>query len=281
MSRLQKKCFLGATGLHCFLLLALIFGPGFFTKPTVENSPVLEFIPMMAAPDNTSVGGGSPRPPANPTPPVTPPQPTPPTPAPPPPEVKPAIAEPVKPEPVRINRPDPEALPATDKPKRHQVQRSTRVVKIANNKTPQPNRNTTTAKADDVWRKAVENAGKNISSGLASSTKVDMPEGRGGGGVSYAPYGQIVRKIYTDAWLVPDDMTDDEATIKVSVTIARDGRVIASSIQQRSGSAAADRSIQNTLDRITTIGVPFPTGAKESQRTFIMTFNLKAKKAFG
>ena len=33
--------------------------------------------------------------------------------------------------------------------------------------------------------------------------------------------------------------------------------------------------------RITTIGVPFPVGAKESQRTFIMTFNLKAKKAFG
>jgi TonB family protein len=108
-----------------------------------------------------------------------------------------------------------------------------------------------------------------------------MPEGPGGGGVSYANYGQIVRKIYTDGWIVPDDMTDDEATVKVSVTIARDGKVLSGHIVSPSGSTAANRSIQNTLDRIRTIGLPFPEGAKESQRTFIMTFNLKAKKAFG
>lgn len=290
MSRLQKKCFLGATSLHGLLLLALLVGPGFFSKQTVDDSPVIEFIPMMASPDN-STGGGSPRPPANPPPQnVVSPQPRP---TPPPPEVKPEVAkvEPEKaekPEPEKVNRTDPDALESKpEKPKKHQVKTSTTVVKIAKNSTAKPNRSTTTsannaeAKANEALQKAFANAGRNISSGLSSSTRVDMPEGPGGGGVSYAPYGQIVRTRYTDGWIVPDDMTDDEATVKVSVTIARDGRVISSSILQRSGSAAADRSIQNTLDRIRTIGVPFPAGAKESQRTFIMTFNLKAKKAFG
>ena len=76
-------------------------------------------------------------------------------------------------------------------------------------------------------------------------------------------------------------MTDDQATIVVSVTIARDGKVLSSRIVQPSGSAAANRSIQSTLDRISNIGVSFPAGAKESERTFRMTFNLKATTSTG
>lgn len=290
MSRLQKKCFIGATGMHGLLLLALAVGPGFFNKQTVDDSPVIEFIPMMASPDNKSIGGGAPRPPAN-----QPQQPEvqqPVQPTPPPPEVKQEVkaekvekVEPEKTEPERIKRNDPDApVTKSEKPK-HVVQTGNKVVKIAKNTVKTPSNTTTTTdanvKANEAWKKAVANAGRNISSGLSASTKVDMPEGPGGGGVSYAPYGQIVRKIYTDGWIVPDDMMDDEASVKVSVTIARDGKVLSARIVDASGSAAANRSIQNTLDRITHIGVPFPAGAKESQRTFIMTFNLKAKKAFG
>lgn len=275
MSRLQKKCFFGATSLHCLLLLALLVGPGFFNQPKVDNSPVIEFVPMMATDENIS-GGGNPKPPApTPTPVV---QPQPPTPAPPP---QPKPVEEEKVEPVKINRSDRESPVAKAIKPVHEIKTSTKVVKLANAKS-QPTRPAANAnaKANEI-RRAFENAGRNISSGLSSSTKVDMPEGPGGGGVSYANYGQIVRKIYTDGWIVPDDMTDDEATIKVSVTIARDGKVLSRQIVSPSGSAAANRSIQNTLDRITNIGIPFPQGAKESQRTFIMTFNLKAKKAFG
>ena len=129
--------------------------------------------------------------------------------------------------------------------------------------------------------KLFANAGKRISSNLALSTQVDMPEGIGGGGVSYAPYAQIVRAKYTQAWTIPNDATDDEAVVKVSVTIARDGSVISSRIITESGSKLVDRSIQNTLDRVTTIGVAFPAGAKESQRTFTISFSLKAKKLLG
>jgi len=254
---------------------------------------MITIIPMMATDEKFS-GGGAPRPPAvTPTPPAVqqPVQPTPP-----PPEVKQEAkaekvekVEPEKTEPEKIKRNDPDApVVVKDKPPKREVQTSKKVVKLATAQQTNKNISAKTeadanAKANEAWKKAVSNAGRNISSGLSSSTKVDMPEGPGGGGVSYAPYGQIVRKIYTDGWQVPDDMTDDEATIKVSVTIARDGTVLSSRIVQPSGSAAANRSIQETLDRIAVngIGIPFPAGAKESQRTFIMTFNLKAKKAFG
>ena len=62
--------------------------------------------------------------------------------------------------------------------------------------------------------------------------------------------------------------------------IARDGKVASSRILQSSGSPAVDRSIQTTLDRVTFVA-PFPAGAKDSQRTFTISFSLKAKKLLG
>jgi len=64
------------------------------------------------------------------------------------------------------------------------------------------------------------------------------------------------------------------------VTIARNGNVISSSIVKPSGSPQADRAIQATLDRVNFVA-PFPQGAKEAQRTFIISFELKAKKLLG
>ena len=44
-----------------------------------------------------------------------------------------------------------------------------------------------------------------------------MPEGPGGGtGPSYANYAQEVRRVYTEAWRIPPDVDDDEATVKVA-----------------------------------------------------------------
>jgi TonB family protein len=290
MSRLQKKCFLGATSLHGLLLLALLIGPGFIKQPKVDDMPMIEILPMMAT-DEKHSGGGSPRPA-----PAVQPQPivqqqsqtTPPPPRPEPvhpPEAVPPKTEPVDPEPPKVVRKDaePAEKKTTNAKPAHQIKVSSRVVKLADKKTRTTQTTTATATANNNTQvqQAFSRAQKNLSAGLSSSTRVEMPEGPGGGGVSYANYGQIVRKIYTDAWMVPDDMTDDEATVKVSVTVASSGKVLTARITQPSGSAAANRSIQATLDRITDIGYPFPQGAKESQRTFIMTFNLKSKKAFG
>ena len=69
-------------------------------------------------------------------------------------------------------------------------------------------------------------------------------------------------------------------TIKVSVTIASDGTVISARIITPSGDASVDASVQRTLDRVTYIA-PFPEGATEKERTYIINFNLKAKRRLG
>jgi TonB family protein len=85
-----------------------------------------------------------------------------------------------------------------------------------------------------------------------------------------------VKKIYSDAWLVPDSVTDDEATTTASVTISRSGTVVSSHIIRPSGNALADASVQAALRRVT-FAVPLPEGAKEDQRTVTIKFNVKAK----
>jgi len=290
MSRLQKKCFIGATGFHLLLLSLLIVGPAFLSPGESDPTPVLEFVPIDTTDAKVS-GGGTPHPPTpvtTPTPPAAQPQPQP--------QVQPQSSQPQpqrdpdppKVEKLKLVKPDPDSLEAKPEKKVHKVQISDTVVNPRDRKTPPKAAADTAAtaagdaaaKANAERRKQFATALKNISSGLTSSLQVEMPtgpNGPGGGGPSYANYGQVVRKIYTDAWRIPEDATDDEATVKVSVTIARAGNVIASRIIKSSGSPLVDRSIQATLDRVTFVA-PFPEGAKDSQRTFTISFSLKAKK---
>ena len=283
MSRLQKKCFIGATGFHLLLLAMLIVGPVFLAPGKSDPTPVLEFIPMILTEAQVS-GGGSPRPPT----------PSPPAPQQPPqPEVQQPVAQPPpqrQPDPPKVEKakepkPDPDSLEPKPDKQPHKVQVSDKVIKVPRDlKTPpKPATDATaaaTARANAERKQQFATALKNISSGLTSSTAIEMPDGPngpGGGGPSYANYGQEVRRIYTEAWRIPDDVTDDEATVKVSVTIARDGHVIASRILQTSGSKLVDRSIQATLDRVTFVRA-FPDGSKDSQKTFNLNFSLKVKK---
>ena len=137
MSRLQKKCFIGATTVHLLLLAALIIGPGFFSKETVDESDVLTFIPLVAT-ESGPAGGGAMQPAVIPTP--TPPAPAPPTPTvqetPRPPEVRRVDPPPSRPpEPEKPSKPDRESLdPKPEKPvkpKTHEVSVNKNVVKIS------------------------------------------------------------------------------------------------------------------------------------------------------
>ena len=300
MSRLQKKCVIGATSVHLMLLVVLIVGPGFFSKDdTMDESDVLTFVPLMAT-DSARAGGGTPQP-SNPTPPA------PQVSTPPKPQVQEQAPQPEPPKPREQARETPRAPekvekveektqprdtreslePKADKPKKHEVKVNRNVVAISKDRRkPTTNSSTKDTSAQEAREReqlanAFAKAGSRVKDSLSTSTKVDMPEGPGGGGVSYANFAQIVRKVYTDAWTIPDDVTDDEAVVKVSVTIRRDGTVASSSIIKESGSRLVDRSIQNALNRVTSIGVAFPAGAKESQRTFTINFSLKAKKLLG
>src|SRR5439155_833878 len=114
----------------------------------------------------------------------------------------------------------------------------------------------------------------------AVSTTIETDYGPGGGGEAYANYDQVVKSIYTHAWLPPDDTANDDAITKVTVTIQNDGKVLSARIFRPSGETRVDGSVQRTLDRVSFIA-PFPEGAKDKQRTYKINFNLRAKRLLG
>jgi TonB family protein len=273
MNRLQKKCLLATAGFHLLLLVILLVGPAFFSpKPKTDDLQLLDVIPANAIDAAFSSGVKNVQPPA-PTPVVAPPQPQP-TPVQP--QPKPVVTPPTLMQQVeKFFKPAPEKLPPDDsaKPKEHVIKPDlTPVTHVAP-------KNTTTATAPDnsqknAKAKALAAALKALRSNLSSGTTIDMP---GNSSVAYANYASIVKSVYTQAWTPPDDTTSDDANVKVSITIANDGTVISAHIIGASGDASVDNSVQKTLDRVQQIA-PFPDGATEKERTYIINFNLKAKR---
>ena len=138
MSRLQKKCFIGATGFHLLLLSLLIVGPAFLSPGESDPTPVLEFVPIDTTDAKVS-GGGTPHPPTpvtTPTPPAAQPQPQP--------QVQPQSSQPQpqrdpdppKVEKLKLVKPDPDSLEAKPEKKVHKVQISDTVVKPRDRETP-------------------------------------------------------------------------------------------------------------------------------------------------
>jgi len=294
MNRVQKKCLIASLALHALLCVILLVGPAFLSSnQKASDQPTLQVIPSKIV-DSLFSGGGNPnaKPPAaqrvaEPPPPAqqtdTPPTPTPPK-----------IRQEQKPP--EIIKQEAVEKPAPQKPG---IKVSTTVVK----RTEQDKEEKAQAEADakakaqaeakarakaeaDTRRRATQqlesrlnSAFESLSQNLSSGTTV---EPLGPGGEAYADYGQVVKSYYDQAWIDPEDVSEDAATVKVKVVVRRDGTVIADPITHRSGVPALDKSVQNALDRVRLRRLPpFPEGAKESQRTYIINFNLKAKRLVG
>jgi len=271
MNRLQKKCVIATAGIHLLLLLILFVGPAFFySKPKADDLQVLDVIPanLVDAAFSSGVANATPPPPA----PVTPPAPPTPVvqPAPPPPVPKPVTP----PEPTLTERlekyfkPEP-VKPAPEKPvtETRKIQVSTKLVtRTAPTDVPTPDHSQQQARA-------IRTALRNLKHNLASKTTVDMP---GNSSVAYANYAAAVKSIYEQAWILPNDVSDN-ANTKVSVTIASDGTVISARIIDPSGDAGLDASVQRTLDRVKFIA-PFPEGATDKERTYVINFNPQVKR---
>lgn len=298
MNRLQKKCVIASTGLHLLLLLLLLVGPAFTnSRSKPDNLPVLDFVPLKTV-DSALSGGG--RPDAKSAPATF----EKPQPAPPAPVVKPA---PLPPETVR--RPEPQKETVSDVSPREDPEYSLEPSKehkrkkpaidltpVTRSRTPKIDANAAAkaqaqAEARDEARQEADrrrriasafgNAVNSLDGSLSGTTTVEFDwRGPGGGGVPYANFLQAVKSVYQRAWIVPDGITDENATVTASVTIARDGTVVSSSITRSSGNAAVDRSVQVTLDRVKW-AAPLPDEAKENQRTVTINFNVAAKRALG
>ncbi len=303
MDRLQKKCFVASTGFHALLVVILIVGPAFIvSRNKAEDLPVLDFVPVKTV-DSMLSGGGNPNasPPAavaHPTPDVAPP--------PPPPPPKPAPQElshheERQPDPPKETvkpkeKVDPESLeiPKENKPRRPNITttavtrpKENDAEKKAREEAKEQERADAQAREDarryaDARRRAasaIGSAANNLDAARAGTTSIEL-KGPGGGGVPYANFLQAVKSVYERAWIVPDGVTDDNATVAVAVTIARDGTVVSSRVIRGSGDAAVDQSVRVTLRRVT-FAAPLPDDAKESERTVNINFNVAAKRGAG
>jgi periplasmic protein TonB len=268
MNRLQKKCVIVTAGVHLLLGVILVVGPAFFySKPKADDLQVLDVIPanLIDAAFNSGVANATPPPPA----PVTPPQPPPPVPV-----VTPPVPAPQKVEKTEPVKPPDKLSPDNLKP----------VEKTAKTEPPKPQISTKlvartapkTSPNDDARARAIRSALRNLKNNLTPGTTIDMP---GNSSVAYANYATVVKSVYEQAWILPNDVTDG-ANTKVSVTIANDGTVISARIITPSGDAGLDASVQRTLERVKSIA-PFPEGATEKERTYIINFNPQVKRLLG
>lgn len=308
MNRVQKKCLIASTGFHGLLVVVALFGSAFFTsKDKLDKSPTVEFITLDAKLiDGLTSGGGKlnakPAPPAPPAPAaptsakteIVPPPPVP-KPKPEPVKVKVAPPKPQKEEIVKEPVPKDKGLEPIPKPtkKKDTIQVDPTKLVVRNDEDTKRRAEAAKKKANQereereyaaAQRQAqlanaarLKGAFSKIQSGLSSGTDVEPP---GPGGIGFLDYSQFVKKVYDEAWIAPGDGADDSATVKVSVTIARGGQVISAEIIKRSGSVVLDNSIDRVLKRVRFVA-PFPEEAKEAQRTFVINFNLKAKRLLG
>ncbi len=278
MSRLQRKCFLASLLGHAALLVLLGVSAGFSTAPPPQTEEVvlLTFIPDRLV-DAPVAGGGTPPtapPPAARQPVVTPPPPP----------------EPVKPKPQPAPEP-PKTSPTGEKPApepRRKIEVNLKPV-VRQPETAARDRAREEAEArrraeaerlararQTQWARAVENLSRN----LTSSTAASVP---GTGGATYASYTSYVDLVYRQAWapLKPREISERALTVVARVVIARNGDVVLSEIKRRSGHEAMDRSVRAALDRVRTIGRPFPEGARDDQREFEIEFHLEPTPGTG
>ena len=298
MNRLQKKCLLASTAMHSLLVVILVVGPAFLSaKKRPPDLPLLDVIPSRLV-DAALFGGGNPK--AKPPPAAAQaeaPKPEPPReqtrqprqPQPEPPRSQPPERQkPVKPEPEVVKSETARISAEKSKPKisvsKDITTRSPKEVADQREKERQEEarrreRELTLARqrAAKQIESRLSGAVKSLKENFSAGTTIEMP---GPGGEAYANYSQVVKSMYDRAWIDPEDVTDESATVQVKVVVNRDGTLKSDSIVQRSGIPALDKSVQNALDRVRQLP-HFPDGAKEGERIFIINFNLKAKRLIG
>ncbi len=308
MSQLQKKCFVFSAGTHLLLLAVFFLGTAFFNARHKEQPAVPVDLLNAKIVEDALARGGSRGPestpsvatptPTPPTPPtqvevVTPPTPTPPTPP------KETVVEPPakvevpkKIETIPIEKSVPKKTETKVEPAKTVEKTASSKIKVNTSKTVTRNSADTakvkaaadkTARDREIARLAAAGAKINnsltaLKGNLSQGVSIGTP---GAGGEGFVNYGQYVIAVYQNAWLTPNDLADDSLIVQVTVTIARDGTVLRASVTRKAGVTALDKSVQRALDRVQSIGRPFPEGIRDAQRTFQLDFNLKAKRQIG
>lgn len=311
MTRLQKKCLVVSLCFHGVVMGALVVTAAFRSEPAVTSETVLMVIspnivdragaggprgsapqqvkPAPMTPTPVAPAPAPPAPRAQPTPaptaPITHPLPTEPSPAP-------KQAEPPK----TSRLPTPRQSKQDDKPVTSASNETTTKHKITPDLS-QPvsssrstSRNATTAATSSSDSQAERNRRiREIESALASlssSYNNKEPESKVvplpglDDGETFVGYRTAIFNAYYHAWNPPDSSGRKNAVADVKIVVARDGSIISAEFVSKSEDAAIDRSVKRALDAVPSLP-PFPAGATDTQRTFIIRFNLEAKESAG
>ena len=92
-----------------------------------------------------------------------------------------------------------------------------------------------------------------------------------GGGEAFASYDTAVKSAYYNAWR-PELTARKTAVSDVKIVVSRNGSITSSEFVSKSGDPLLDRSVQRALDAVKQLP-PFPPGATDLERTFIIRFN--------
>lgn len=291
MSRTQKKALIASGSLHLLLLIILIVAPAFLIK---KEEPVDQTVLTLV---NTEISDQPPSQPIlstpEPTPPVENPEPTPPpvarpepTPKPEPvvkpPEPRPEPKKPIEKKPAPVVPKKQETKPIkVEPPKRSKavpVKISTKIITDSTaTKKAQAERD---RKAAAEQREKREAAFASAKPNLADKFKPGLnftATTTGTTGVTYNEYDAHVRAVYMRHWHPPSGISTSSATVTVKVIIKKDGSVKFARITGRSGNSKLDSNITDLIKKITNVNKTFPSGAKETERTYIIDFNLDLK----
>ena len=295
MDRLKKRCFAGSLIVHGGLLLLVIFGSAFF----VSNEPTEAKENFMTLVRLTDLPSSSPNKASE---------------AAPPPQVHretqpPPAAEPrvhaAKPPP-KPGKPDPEEneepLPATNngtRSKPHETKKSSHahaadpartnaatfnLKNLVHRKVTKPADTSDESTARDEERRAIagafRDAKRNIEQNSSGSTDIAMPNL----GAAFGNYREAIYNVYKTRYdqevLQAGEFATEAVSVKVAITISRSGKVTESKIITLSSNPKMDRLIRRVLSQIEFIA-PFPSEAKDSERTFEIQFNLKPNGQLG
>jgi TonB family protein len=307
MNRLQKKCFLFSMVVHGLLALIVLATVAFRTDPVQSDFQIMTLIPARLL-DRAGAGGGSPAMTVAPQPqPQAQPQ-AQPRPQPPPPQAHPEeqpaparMPEPVErpqprqpemtqiaprraPEKVELTSDSEEPSPRPIK-KHHQIKPTFTPVETASAtaKASKSRSAEVSARASETHRlQEIETT----LSGLASNVRtragqtVALELAGAGGGEAFAGYETAIFNAYFRAWTAPEDLADRLANVDARIVVARDGSVLSAEIVARSGHRELDHSVDQAL-RVVTKLPPFPESAQDTERTFLIRFNLEAKLSSG
>lgn len=301
MDRLAKKCVLASGLLHGTLVLVLLVGPAFLrSNETVETKQVIDFIPFKTLQQDIT-GGGNPNvaqvvpPPAAQARPEARPQPQPVKPEPQP-ERRPDPT-PVKPKPVSEARPEPKAEPRNDKPDPDSLEAKPKPHKPVVNLKPVVRKSgSSTSAAEAAAQRAQERAREraaterlsrnldnvinSIREGASGSVQISDLRGPGGGGIPVAGFNQALISAYMRAWLVPADVAKLNVKVVAVITLRRDGTVISSRIERASGNSDLNESVREALNKVSYVA-PFPDNVKDTQKTFWLEFDPRARAMMG